>query len=134
MPATAWAVICLIIILTGGSMGALAAKNSKPGDSLYFAKVWKEKIQLAMTFKEEDKAKLDMKLANIHAMEITEVLSDPNFNAAANQKKAEQLAQNFKQEIDTVKERYSEINKMQQENSSLPASGSATNNAGRRRR
>ncbi|MDD5527839.1 MAG: DUF5667 domain-containing protein [Patescibacteria group bacterium] len=128
LPSTAWAVICLMIILTGGSFGALAAKNSKPGDTLYIAKVWKEKIQLAMTFNQEDKAKLDMKLASIHAMEITEVLSDPNFNVAGNQKKAEQLAQNFKQEINTVKERYSEINQMRQENLALNSSGSAVNN------
>ncbi|MDD4902233.1 MAG: DUF5667 domain-containing protein [Patescibacteria group bacterium] len=129
LPATAWAVIGLVIILTGGSLGALAAQNSKPGDNLYIVKVWKENIQLLMTFDQEDKAKLDMKLANIHAREITEILSNPNFNAAGNQKKAEQLAQNFKQEINTVKERYSEISEMQQKNSALPASGAAANNA-----
>ncbi len=128
LPSTAWAVICLAIILTGGSFGALAANNSRPGDDLYIAKTWKEKIQLLLTFNQEDKAKLDMKLASIHAMEITEVLSDPNFNAATNPKKAEELAENFKQEIDTVKQRYSEINQMQQKNSVPPASGSAVNN------
>jgi hypothetical protein len=118
LPATAWTVICLILILTGGVTGTLAAKNSKPGDPLYIAKIVKEKIQLAMTFDREDKARLDMKLANIHAKEITEVLSSPNFNFAGNQRKAEQLAQSFNQEINTVKQRYSEISKMQGANPS----------------
>jgi hypothetical protein len=90
--------------------------------------VLKEKIQLAMTFNQEDRAKLDMKLASIHAMEITEVLADPNFNAAGNQRKVEQLAQNFKDEINTVKERYSEINQMQQKKSSIAVSGASANN------
>jgi Domain of unknown function (DUF5667) len=128
MPATAWAVICLAIILTGGTFGAIAAKNSKPGDTLYIAKVWKEKIQVAMTFNQEDKAKLNMKLASIHAMEIADELSSPNFNAAGNQKKAQQLAQNFQQEINTVKEQYSEINKLQQNNSAPTAAGKTINN------
>jgi len=121
LPNAAWAAICLVIILTGGSFGVLAAKNSKPGDTFYVAKILKEKIQLAMTFNQTDKAKLDMKLASIHAMEITEVLSSPDFNAAANPKKAEQLAQNFQQEINTVKENYSVINNIQQKNSPVPA-------------
>jgi hypothetical protein len=128
MPNAAWGVICLIIILTGGGFSALAVKNSKPGDTLYVAKLWKEKAQLAMTFDKEDKAKLDMKLASIHAMEITEVLSDPHFHAADNQKKAEQLAQNFNDEINTVKERYSEINQMQQNSPVSVTSGVAVNN------
>ncbi|HTX86643.1 MAG TPA: DUF5667 domain-containing protein [Candidatus Nanoarchaeia archaeon] len=128
LPAAAWAMICLAIILTGGTMGALAAKNSKPGDTLYIAKVWKEKIQLMLTFNQEDKAKLDMKLASIHAQEITEVLSSPNFNAAGNEKKAEELAQNFQQEINTVKERLSEINRMRDNGS--PSSKVANNASG----
>jgi Domain of unknown function (DUF5667) len=129
LPSTAWAVICLVIILTGGTMGALAAKNSKPGDTLYFAKAWKEKIQLAMTFNQEDKAKLDMKLASIHAEEIAAELSNPSFNVPGNQKKAEELAQNFQQEMNTVKASYSEINKIQQKNSSPADSGVAAGKA-----
>jgi hypothetical protein len=130
LPNTAWAVICLLVILTGGSMGVLAAKNSKPGDTFYVAKVWKEKIQLAMTLDQTDKAKLQMKLASAQALAITEVLSSPNFNAAANPKKAAELAQNFQQEINTVKENYSVINNIQnnirQKNSSVAAQTAST--------
>jgi|WetSurMetagenome_2_1015567.scaffolds.fasta_scaffold22340_2 hypothetical protein len=127
LPNAAWGVICLVIILTGGSVSALAVKHSKPGDTLYVAKLWKEKAQLALTFNQEEKAKLDMKLASIHAMEITEVMADPNFNAAGNQKKADQLVQNFNDEINTVKERYSEISRMQN-NTVLASTGPMANN------
>jgi hypothetical protein len=113
LPNTAWAIICLVLVLTGGISGAMAIKNSQPGDSFYVAKVWQEKIQLAMTFDKTDKAKLGMKLASLQAKAITEELSSPDFNAAANPKKAAQLAQNFQQEINTVKENYSVINKIQ---------------------
>ncbi|HTW96163.1 MAG TPA: DUF5667 domain-containing protein [Candidatus Methylomirabilis sp.] len=134
LPRTAWAVICLVIIFTGGGFSAYAAKVSRPGDAFYAVKVWKERIQLAMTLNSEDKAKLDMKLASIHAKEITEVLADPKFNYPGNEKKAEQLAQNFQTEINTVKRRYSEINKLQDDKpavadvsaSSKPASGSGS--------
>jgi hypothetical protein len=129
LPATAWAAICLIFVLTGGVTGAIAAKNSKPGDSLYIAKIVKEKIQLAMTFDQEDKARLDMKLASNRAKEITEVLSSPNFNMGGNQKKINQLAQSFNQEINTVKDRYAEISKMQERNLSAAVAESTVNNA-----
>lgn len=126
LPANAWAVICLVIIMAGGSFGVLAAKNSKPGDPLYVAKLWKEKLQLGMTFNQEDKAKLDMKLASIHAEEIAEVLSNPDFDTPANQKKSAELAQNFKQEINTVKARYSELNNIKPA-ASVIATNTATN-------
>jgi len=129
LPAAAWTAICLILVLTGGVTGTIAAKNSRPGDPLYVAKIVKEKIQLAMTFDQEDKARLDMKLASNRAKEITELLSSPNFNVAGNQKKINQLAQSFNQEINTVKERYSEISKMQEKNSAPSVAESTTNNA-----
>jgi hypothetical protein len=117
LPKTAWAVTCLVIILVGGSYSVYAAKNSKPGDSFYALRVWKGEIQLAMTFNQEEKAKLDMKLASIHAKEISEVLADPSFSAhKGNEKKAEELAKNFKEQINIVKTRLSEINDIQDKN------------------
>jgi hypothetical protein len=130
LPNTAWAIICLVVVLAGGASSALAIKNSQPGDPFYIAKVWQEKIQLAMTFDKADKAKLGMKLASLQAKAISEELSSPDFNAAANPKKAAQLAQNFQQEINTVKENYSVINKIQAANpaASVPRVAAAINN------
>ena len=129
LPNTAWAVICLLVILTGGSLGVLAAKNSQPGDTLYIAKILKDKIQLAMTLDQTDKAKLEMKLASAQALAITEVLSSPSFNAAANPKKAAELAQNFQQEINTVKANYSVINDIQKKNYPAVAANVGTGSA-----
>jgi hypothetical protein len=128
LPRAAWGIICLALILTGGTFSAYAANNAKPGDYFYAAKIWKEKIQLAITFNQEEKAKLDMKLASIHAKEISEVLADPNFNnKKGNEKKAEKLAQNFRAEINTVKERLSEISNIEEKKSSDIAETAAAN-------
>jgi len=70
---------------------------------------------LAMTFDKEQKARLDMKLASIHAKEISEVLASASYKG--NDKKVEQLSQSFEQEINTVKERLSEIGQIQSKNS-----------------
>jgi len=114
VPRSAWAGISMLVILVSGALSVYAANYSKPGDSLYTARILKEKAQLAMTFNQEDKARLDMKMANNHAKEISEVLANPKYKG--DDKKAEQLAQNFEQEINTVKERLSEIGKIQSEN------------------
>jgi len=130
MPQAAWGVICLVIALAVGSLGVYAVNYSKPGDSFYTARILKEKAQLAITFDQEEKARLDMKMANNHAKEISEVLADTNYKG--DEKKSEQLAQNFEQEINTVKERLSEIGKIQSKNSvakiPLPAVSSAVSN------
>lgn len=125
VPKAAWGVICLAVVLVGGSLGTYAANTSKPGDSLYTARIIKEKAQLAMVFNKEEKAKLDMKMANSHAKEISEVLASTGYSG--NEKKSEQLAQSFVQEINTVKERLSEINKIQNKNAVAVASVVATN-------
>jgi hypothetical protein len=127
MPRAAWGIICLAVVLTGGTYGAYAAKYSKPGDSFYAVKILKEKVQLAVVFNKEEKAKLDMKMASNHAKEISEVLADANYKG--DQKKAEQLAQNFEQEINTVKERLSEINKIQNKNSIAEAGAPSIDNS-----
>jgi|GEM_PF-837893 hypothetical protein len=115
VPRAAWGAICFVLVLVGGGFSVYAANYSKPGDYFYTAKILKEKTQLAMTFDKEEKVKLDMKLASIHAKEISEVLSDPK--TQSNGKKAQKLAHNFQTEINTVKERLSEISKIQENNS-----------------
>jgi hypothetical protein len=116
MPRAVWGTICLLFVLSGGAFGAYAAKYTRPGDNFYAARIIKERAQIALTFNKEEKAKLDMKLANIHAREITEVLSSPNFDYKNDGKKAEKLALNFREEINTVKARLSEIKKIQENN------------------
>lgn len=108
----AFAVIGLFVLLSGGALGVNAARNTRPGDSLYAARIWGEKARVAVTIDRNAKAKLEMKLASARAKEITAVLSDPSFNNQDNIKKVEKLSEDFKSEINTVKEKYVEISKM----------------------
>ncbi len=113
----AWAVFSIFLILVvGGGVSARATKNIKPGNSLYIARVLSEKTQVAMTWNKEEKAKKDMKFAQIHAKDITDVLADPSFDHVENKEKAEKLTLNFRQNLNTVKEKMEEINKIRKEN------------------
>jgi hypothetical protein len=96
-----------VLILIVGVGGVYASKNSKPGDSLYIAKIISEKAQMAMTFNEKEKAKLGLEFATSRAREITQVLKDSGQNEDINNDKLEKLSQNFKKEISDVKNRLS---------------------------
>ncbi len=120
----AWAVFCiLLIIIGGGAISARAARNIKPGNSLYIARIISEKAQVAMVFNKEKKARLDMKFAHNHAKEITEVLADSNFNRDDNKVKVAKLNRDFKQELGIVKEKIEEINKDEEYNQVVSAGG-----------
>lgn len=99
---------CVLILITGIG-GVYVSKNSKPGDSLYIAKIISEKAQLAITFNEKEKAKLGLEFASNRAKEITQVLEESKEPAVAKNEKVAQLSQNFKKEISEVKNRLSAI-------------------------
>lgn len=98
-----------VLILIIGVGGVYASKNSKPGDSLYIAKIISEKAQMAVTFNEKEKAKLGLRFAASRAREITQVLEEPEATADGQNKKVEQLSQNFKKEINQVKNKLTMI-------------------------
>jgi len=98
-----------ILILVVGIGGVYAAKNSKPGDSLYIAKIISEKAQFVITFNEKDKAKLGLEFATNRAKEITQVLEESKEPENKKSEKIEQLSQNFKKEISQVKSRLTTI-------------------------
>ncbi len=125
----AFAVIGLFVLLSGGALGVNAARNTRPGDSLYAARIWGEKARVAVTIDRNAKAKLEMKLASARAKEISAVLSDPSFNNQDNIKKVERLSEDFKSEINTVKEKYDAINKMNETKVAVnPVLGVASSN------
>ena len=84
-----------ILILVIGVGGVYASKNSKPGDSLYIAKIISEKAQFVMTFNEKDKAKLGLEFATNRAKEITQVLEESKEPEDSKGKTVEKLKQNF---------------------------------------
>ena len=98
-PALAVILVCFLVI--GGSALSLEASRwPNPGSSLYIARVVSEKAQLAITFNEQKKAKLDFQFTNNHIKDITADLAKVNED---NQVKAAELTQNFKKEIATAK-------------------------------
>jgi len=105
-----------ILILVVGIGGVYASKNSKPGDSLYIAKIISEKAKFAMTFNEKDKAKLGLEFATNRAKEITQVLDESKESADEKGVKVEQLTQNFKKEITQVKNRLTTIKAAENKN------------------
>jgi hypothetical protein len=100
-----------ILIMLVGLGGVYASKNSKPGDSLYIAKIISEKAQFAITFDEKDKAKLGVEFAANRAKEMIQVLKDSGQTAEGANNKLQTLSQNFKKEISQVKKRLSTIKK-----------------------
>ncbi|MFA6307057.1 MAG: DUF5667 domain-containing protein [Patescibacteria group bacterium] len=105
-----------VLILVIGVGGVYASKNSKPGDSLYIAKIISEKAQFVMTFNEKDKAKLGLEFATNRAKEITQVLEESKESEDKKGAKVEQLSQDFKKEISQVKNRLTTIKKAENKN------------------
>ncbi|MFH1427340.1 MAG: DUF5667 domain-containing protein [Patescibacteria group bacterium] len=111
-PALVVVFICLVVF--GGSfISVKVARTTMPGDSMFIARVISEKAQLAITFNEEEKAKLGLKFANNHAKEISKILSDTDLTSEKNIAKAEKLTMDFKKEINSVKSKLKEINQNQ---------------------
>jgi len=106
-----------LIVIGGGIFSASAARNIKPGDSLYIARIISEKAQLVITFDKEAKNKLGIKFANEHAKDITEILANPEFNIDENKIKIEKLTKDFKKEISTVKDKINKIDTKEEDNS-----------------
>ncbi|MDP2766664.1 MAG: DUF5667 domain-containing protein [Candidatus Methanoperedens sp.] len=102
-------VVCAIVIIVfgGGIAGVKAARNTKPGDSLYIAKIISEKTQFAVTFNEKEKAKLGLDFAGNRAREISQVIAESDKNKEA---QVEKLTEDFKNEIKQVKSRLEKIN------------------------
>ncbi len=99
--------VILLAVLGGGIFSVGAARDTKPGDSLYIAKIISEKAQLAVTFNEKDKAKLGIEFAGNRAKEIARVLAEESGDDK--EVKVEKLARSFKKEISAAKTRLKNI-------------------------
>ncbi len=104
----------LLIVLGGGIFSVGASRDTKPGDSLYIAKIISEKAQLAITFNEKNKAKLGIEFAGNRAKEIAQVLAEEG--NGDRQVKVEKLAHNFKKEISAAKTRLKNIKVIKDDN------------------
>lgn len=108
----------LIAVFGGGTLSIYASSGTKPGDSLYIAKIISEKAQLAITFDETEKAKLNIEFAKNRAKEISQVLEN-NSNEDKKAATVEKLSNSFKKEIYASKERLGKTNLVNNDNSEV---------------
>lgn len=104
-------VACLIFVFLGAGAFASyqASKETKPGDSLYVAKMISEKTRATLTFSEEEKAKLNFEFASNRAQEIEKVLAESSQTEEKKTAKVEKLKASFKEELSTGKSRLTKI-------------------------
>lgn len=100
--------LILFFVLGAGAAGMYASQNTKPGDSLYSAKLLSEKTQLALTFNEAEKVKLNLAFAGNRAKELAQVLKEEN-NEESKKDKIDELAISFKKDIEAAKSRLDKI-------------------------
>jgi hypothetical protein len=107
-PAVASA-FALILVFVGGIFSFSAARDTTPGDSLYPAKLFREKTQYSLTFDDKEKTKLNIEFAQNRVEELAKVLSEGE-NDANKKDQVAQLASNFKKEIENAKQGIEKIN------------------------
>lgn len=98
-----------LAVLGGGFFSLRAAENTKPGDSLYIAKIINEKTQLALTFDSKSKAKLNLEYAGNRAQEASQVASE-DLSESQKTEQISALSDNFKKELTAVKSRIAKSN------------------------
>ncbi len=86
-----------------------ASRNLTPNDPLYIAKTISEKAQLAATFNEVSKARLNLEFAGQRAVEMEKITSNDQSEADKVQQ-LESLGASFKKEIESARVRMSKIN------------------------
>jgi hypothetical protein len=99
----ATAILTLFFLVSAGTASIIAARETKPGDSLYAAKIAGEKAQLAFTFNEDDKTKLNMEFAGNRAEEISKILAETPSDKK--DETVDNLVNDFKKEINSVRTR-----------------------------
>ncbi|HZJ41694.1 MAG TPA: hypothetical protein VFD51_01605 [Patescibacteria group bacterium] len=102
-------VVFLFVLLASSVFGHKLFSQAKPNDSLYIARVISEKAKLNTVLDSEARNKMALKFATDHARDISQVLSNPEFNNDDNKAEVEKLNENFDKEIETVKNKMATI-------------------------
>jgi len=101
--------IFIFALVSAGVFSHQIFAQTKPNDSLYIARIISEKMRLNTVFNSQERDKLAVQFASEHAQDITEVLSNPEFNTEANSVEVAKLNDSFNKEVDTVKSRMSRL-------------------------
>jgi hypothetical protein len=99
-------VLIVVIALGTGVFGVQYSRSTKPGDSLYIAKIVSEKTQLAFTFGEKEKAQLEISFATNRTQEISEIVNE---NLENKDDQVVKLTEDFKREINSTRQRLQKI-------------------------
>lgn len=100
-------VVFIFMLVFGGSATSIRfSHNTKPGDSLYIAKLLSERTREVFTFNDKEKAQLVIKHARNRTEELNQVLSEPSYDG----EKVEKLADDARREIDKARTRLEKIN------------------------
>lgn len=120
-PAMVVLLICAVV-LSGGIFSLQAAKDTKPGDSLYIAKIVSEKAQIAFTFDDKKKAQLNLRFASNRAREISQIMEGNNSSNETVEKneKVKKLMDNFKREITSARSVIEKMSPSEQGENNLP--------------
>lgn len=102
--------LILLAVATGSYASVRASRETKPGDSLYIAKIINEKTQQALTFNETDKAKLNLEFATNRAEELAKVMEAPT---PRQEETIAELKTSFSSELTAAKSRLTRINQTQ---------------------
>ena len=102
-------VILIVLVFGSGFYSLRAARSTKPGDSLYIAKIVSEKTQLALTFNENSKAKLGVSFASNRTKELAEMVNDNGNDSNYKEEQVSRLTEDFKNEIQNTKERLNKL-------------------------
>ncbi len=116
----AFSILAFVLILVTGTVLIQPFRSAMPDDALYIARVISEKAQINITFNNESKSKLAAKIASDHAKDIATVLSDPKANN--DQVAITKLNEDFKKEINIVKENLTKINRIKTNDNSEASS------------
>lgn len=100
-------VVFIFLLVFGGSAISLHfAHDTKPGDSLYIAKIINERAKETFTFNDKDKTQLVIKHARNRAEELNQALAESTYDG----EKIEKLAGEAKKEINKARTRLKKIN------------------------
>ncbi len=117
----AWvAVLIFVFLIGGGATSIRMADRTKPGDPLYIAKMISERTQLAFTFNNESKARLNLEFASNRVAEINQVLAEPT--TSDKDQNVANLLSNLKSQISDVRSSIAKISP-----TAAPASNLASN-------
>ena len=100
------AALIALFFVASGFVGVRASRNATPGEPWYIAKTISEKAQLATTFNETGKAKLNLEFAKERANELSKVTSTENKDDTS---QVAELSAGFKQQIESARERIVKI-------------------------